>query len=97
MSKAVVYAIVNDQTGEAYVGSTSDFYQRMHVHKWRANPANAGKPNTTNKLYENMRRHGMTEFTFTILSSHKTVEAARKREAQLIRKYQPALNTIGKK
>lgn len=97
MTKPSVYAYVNQRTGELYIGSTMNAKQRQHCHAFRGNPANAGKPSTGGHLYDSMRKYGIDQFTFSVLSEHRTIKAARKQEARLIRLHQPALNKIGKK
>jgi len=94
---ASVYAYLNTVTSETYIGSTADHIKRRYCHAFRGNPINEGKPCTGGKLYDSMRKYGIDNFAFIIISKHKTVSAARKREAQLISLMKPELNTIGMK
>lgn len=94
---ACVYSYLNVITNEQYIGSTADHVKRQYCHAFRGNPINQGKSCTGGKLYDSMREYGIDNFVFVVLSKHRTVSAARKREAKLIGLIKPELNTVGKK
>lgn len=61
---SAVYKIVNEVTGDSYVGSSRNVFQRWVVHKllstWKRNPNKA--------LYKDMQKYGVDKFRFQILA-----------------------------
>ena len=60
---SAVYKIVNEVTGDFYVGSSNDVKRRWREHKrpseWHRQP--------NNQLYQNMQKYGVDKFRFQIL------------------------------
>ena len=59
---SAVYKIVNEVTGDSYIGSSRDVKRRWAAHKspsrWKYRP---------NKLYQDMYKYGVDKFRFQIL------------------------------
>lgn len=60
---SAVYKIVNEVTGDFYVGSSKDIYRRWKEHKkpstWKDQP--------NSSLYKDMQKYGVPKFRFQIL------------------------------
>lgn len=82
-------------TGEMYVGGTGDEKHRKACHMYRARTPK--DPRGHLPLYKAIRKYGIKNFEYDVISSHHTKEAMLKAEKKLIIKLQPAYNTIGKK
>jgi len=94
-TKHVVYCITNQVTGEQYVGITVCGQQvrralkiRMQKHVRRA--LTEGK---NWGLCSSIRDHGVEAFEYGILEFVRGRKPAHARERELIREFQPALNT----
>jgi group I intron endonuclease len=71
------YAIHNDQTGQAYVGSTEDFNRR-----WSKHVADLKRGTHINTLLQDAYdKHGIEAFTLKILGHYQTTEGLLKAEA----------------
>jgi hypothetical protein len=91
-----IYVITNIVTGEQYVGLTlasgnvkKRLKVRMQKHAERAR--NENKPWA---LCESLRNYGPESFTYGLLEIVRGKSAAHSRELELIRQYNPALNTL---
>jgi hypothetical protein len=92
-----VYVITNTYTNEQYIGITVKNYstpyktlkRRIQKHVQRAF---AESKNWT--LCESIRKWGAENFTFGLIQSVRGRSAAHQIERQLIRQYQPELNTF---
>lgn len=60
-----IYKITNTITGEFYIGSSSNIYQRWSSHKIRYKEKNSREYNK--KLYCSMREYGINNFKFEII------------------------------
>lgn len=94
-TKHVVYCITNTVTGEQYVGITVCGQQvrralkiRMQKHVRRAVTENRAWA-----LCESIREHGADSHTYGVLEFVRGRKPAHARERELIREFQPALNT----
>ncbi len=60
---SAVYKIVNEVTGDFYIGSSKNVYRRWKAHKkpstWKEHP--------NSKLYQDMQQYGVDKFEFQIL------------------------------
>lgn len=77
---AIVYTITNSLTKEVYVGKTVAPRQRWATHRYAARNGSEALPH----LYRNMRKHGIENFSFQVVSTHRTEEAAFDAEVNLI-------------
>ena len=59
-----IYKITNKQTGDIYIGQSVNVADRWKQHVKCGLGIDAS---ATNKLYNNMQRHGVWNFTFEIL------------------------------
>jgi hypothetical protein len=92
----LIYVIDNTITGEQYVGITvknvggvrKTLKRRIQKHCQRALTESHGWT-----LCESIRQHGPDAFRYGLLETIRGRAAAHARERQLIREYQPALNT----
>lgn len=92
-----VYVITNTYTSEQYIGITVKNYstayrtlrRRIQKHIQRAT---AETKNWT--LCENIRQWGAENFTFGLVDTVRGRAAAHQRERELIRQYNPQLNTF---
>ena len=57
-----IYRIVNNITGESYVGQSEDIEKRFSLHRSRVNNLRYN-----NKLYTNIRNYGIENFEFIVL------------------------------
>lgn len=94
-TRHVVYCITNTVTGEQYVGITVCGQQvrralkvRMQKHVRRAVTENRAWA-----LCESIREHGADSHTYGVLEFVRGRKPAHARERELIREFQPALNT----
>lgn len=91
----IVYVIVNNVTGERYVGITAgytkkDLTVRIQKHVWRAFNEDKGWA-----LCNSIVKYGTVAHTFGIHSIVRGKEAAHALERELIAIHQPALNSTG--
>jgi hypothetical protein len=91
-----IYCITNIVSGEQYVGLTlasgsvkKRLKVRMQKHAERAR--NENKPWA---LCESLRNYGPENHTYGLLEIVRGKSAAHSRELELIRQYNPALNTL---
>ena len=81
-----VYSIVNNVTGDLYIGSSKNIKQRWYVHKccssWKKQP--------NFKLYKDMAQYGLGNFIFEILEETSNI---REREQYWIDKLKPSYNS----
>ena len=91
-----LYVITNTVTGEQYLGLTAiscgamqALYVRVRKHIQRA------KTETKSwGLCESIRTHGTESFTYGLLEIVRGKKPAHKRETELIKQHNPALNTF---
>lgn len=94
----VIYCINNNITGEQYVGLTALSYKgnvkrtltrRMQKHYQRAMAEDKGWA-----LCESLRKYGAEAFTFGMIEMVRGKALAHERETQLIKQFNPKLNTF---
>lgn len=86
---SAVYKITNTITGDFYIGSSKNVYQRWADHKcpsvWKRRP--------NNPMYQDMHKYGVDKFTFQVLGS-VIPEYLKQVEQGLIEALQPTYNKI---
>lgn len=91
-----IYVITNTVTGEQYIGITAirtnlkkALWVRMQKHAQRARCETKDWG-----LCNSLREHGPESFTFGLLEIIRGKRPAHVRELELVRKYNPSLNTF---
>lgn len=91
-----IYVITNLVTGEQYVGLTvcsGSVKQRLKV-RMQKHAERARNENKNWALCNSLREYGPENFTYGLLEIVRGKKEAHARETQLIREYNPALNTF---
>lgn len=91
-----IYVITNQVTGEQYIGLTNintTVKQSLHV-RIRKHIQRAFAETKSWGLCENIRTHGTSSFTYGLLEVVRGKLAAHARETELIKMYNPKLNTF---
>ena len=91
-----IYVITNQVTGEQYIGLTninSTIKQSLHV-RVRKHIQRAFAETKSWGLCESIRAHGTASFTYGLLEVVRGKLAAHARENELIKTYNPSLNTF---
>ncbi len=87
-----VYKIVNEVTGDSYIGSSRNIYKRWASHKepskWKEHP--------NSKLYQDMQKYGVDKFRFQILVPVME-EYLKQVEQELIEMLNPTYNNYNAK
>ena len=94
-TKHAVYCITNTQTGEQYIGITVCGSQVRRALKIRIQK-HIRRALTENKdwaLCESIREHGVEAHTYGLIEIVRGRKPAHARERELIRTYNPVLNT----
>ena len=87
-SHAVIYRIINKETGEnLYIGSTTDYNRRMAQHKYNCNNPNAEHYNVP--IYKHIRELGGWEFVRHVMIEEFTTC---QNKMQLIRREQELID-----
>jgi group I intron endonuclease len=95
-TKHAIYCITNTVTNEQYVGITVCGNQLRRALKIRMQK-HIRRALTENKswaLCDSIRKHGTENFVYGVLEIVRGRLAAHSRERELVREYQPALNTV---
>ena len=85
MKIAGIYKVINNITGDFYIGSSKNIKQRWHQHK---NPA-FWKQHPNVKLYQDMVQYGRDNFTFEIIEE---TDSLKEREQYWVDKLKPSYN-----
>lgn len=91
-----IYVITNIVTGDQYLGLTginSTVKQSLHV-RIRKHIQRAYSESKSWGLCENIRKYGPESFTYGLLEIVRGKMQAHNRENELIKQYNPALNTF---
>lgn len=86
LGKYVVYKITSTHTGKVYIGSTDKYRKCILQHIYNA------RVNQPGKLYDDMRKHGATNFKFEILLRCKSRPECDLAEEEYIREYDSRIN-----
>jgi len=90
MSTAAVYTLKNMLTGEMYIGSSSNIYQRRNQHLSSLRRGKGRHP----RLQSNWNQYGESAFQFEILERIKDTTELREREQFWMDRLKPALNIL---
>lgn len=77
-----IYIITNKQNNKSYIGQSSDIYKRWKKHKQEKNNFE-----NHSELYEDMRKYGLSNFTFKILEITPLLYTLDYKEIYYIKKY----------
>jgi hypothetical protein len=94
-----IYCIQNMKTGEQYIGLTAVIYNgntKRTLHRRFLKHVQRAK--TENKdwgLSRSIRKYGAESFQIALVEVVRGKKAAHARETELIKQYQPRLNTFG--
>jgi hypothetical protein len=91
-----IYVITNNVTGEQYVGLTlasGNVKNRLKV-RMQKHIRRALTENKDWTLCKSIRQHGVESFSYGLLEIVRGKSAGHKRELELIRQHNPALNTL---
>ena len=81
-----VYKIINSLNKKAYIGITKDVKERFAYHRTRYNKDNK-KEYVEKLLYKAFRKYGVENFKFLVLYENLSVEEAKNKEIELIKKF----------
>lgn len=81
-----VYKIINSFNKKSYIGITNDIKERFEYHKTRYNKKNK-KEFIEKPLYKAFRKYGIENFKFIVLYEGLTIEEAKSKEIELIKKF----------
>ena len=85
----IVYKATNVVNGKTYIGvTTKTLERRVYEHLWTAKMRRPGARLLTRAI----RKHGEDSFTFEVLESYQTIEAAMAGERQHIERLKPQYN-----
>lgn len=92
----LIYQLTLAETGECYIGLTqmNGGYRKSLLNRFKAHCKRArNEPEKNWALLEAIRAHGPDAFEVVLLEKIRGKFRAHQRELELIRKYQPELNT----
>jgi len=81
-----VYKIINSLNKKSYIGITNDIKARFNYHKTRYNKVNK-KELIEKPLYKAFRKYGIENFKFIVLYDNLSVEEAKNKEIEMIKKF----------
>lgn len=89
-----VYKIVNSLNKKAYIGITKDIEERFAYHRTRYDK-NSKNEYIDKPLYKAFRKYGVENFKFIVLYDNLTIEEAKKKEIELIKKFKTLTHEKG--
>lgn len=81
-----VYKIINSLNKKSYIGITNDINERFNYHRTRYDKITK-KEYIEKPLYKAFRKYGIENFKFIVLYKNLSVERAKEKEIELIRKF----------
>lgn len=93
----VLYRIECTDTGDSYIGLTVSLgraFLRSVKIRWQKHVSRAMKENKNWKLYEFLRNHIESEYSYEIVEVIRGRKSAYNRERELIMEMEPTLNTF---
>lgn len=91
--KHIIYVLTNTVTQEQYVGITAGFQKKQLRVRVQKHIRRALTEGLTWSLCQSIRTHGPDAFTYGIFEIVRGKKEAHQRERELIREYNPRLNT----
>lgn len=89
-----VYKIINTVNGKSYIGITKNIKSRFAFHRTRYNKRTK-KEYFEKPLYKAFRKYGIENFKFLVLYEGLTLEDAKKKEVELIKKFKTLTHENG--
>lgn len=89
-----VYKIINTVNGKSYIGITKNIKSRFAFHRTRYNKRTK-KEYLEKPLYKAFRKYGIEKFKFLVLYEGLTLEDAKKKEVELIKKFKTLTHENG--
>lgn len=89
-----VYKIINTINKKSYIGITKNIESRFNFHKTRYNK-NSKTEYIEKPLYKAFRKYGIENFKFLILYDGITLEEAKNKEVELIKKFKTLTHENG--
>lgn len=89
-----VYKIINTVNGKSYIGITKNIESRFAFHRTRYNKRTK-KEYLEKPLYKAFRKYGIENFKFLVLYEGLTLEDAKKKEVELIKKFKTLTHENG--
>lgn len=89
-----VYKIINSLNKKSYIGITNNIKSRFAYHKNRYNKTNK-QEYIEKPLYKAIRKHGIENFKFIVLYSNLSVNEAKDKEIEMIKKFKSLTHENG--
>ena len=89
-----VYKIINTLNKKSYIGITKNIESRFNFHKTRYNK-NSKTEYIEKPLYKAFRKYGIENFKFLVLYVDVTLEEAKSKEVELIKKFKTLTHENG--
>lgn len=89
-----VYKIINSLNKKSYIGITNDINERFNYHRTRYDKITK-KEYIEKPLYKAFRKYGIENFKFIVLYKNLSVERAKEKEIELIRKFKTLTHENG--
>lgn len=89
-----VYKIINTVNKKSYIGITKNIESRFNFHKMRYNKVSK-REYIEKPLYKAFRKYGIENFKFLVLYKDLTVDEAKNKEVELIKKFKTLVHENG--
>lgn len=89
-----VYKIINSLNKKSYIGITNDINERFNYHRTRYDKITK-KEYIEKPLYKAFRKYGIENFKFIVLYKNLSIERAKEKEIELIRKFKTLTHENG--
>lgn len=89
-----VYKIINSINKKSYIGITKNIKSRFEFHKTRYNKISK-KEYIEKPLYKAFRKYGIENFKFIVLYENLSIEEAKEKEVELIKKFRTLTHENG--
>ena len=89
-----VYKIINSLNKKSYIGITKDINERFNYHRTRYDKITK-KEYIEKPLYKAFRKYGIENFKFIVLYKNLSIECAKEKEIELIRKFKTLTHENG--
>lgn len=89
-----VYKIINSLNKKSYIGITNDINERFNYHRTRYDKITKNEY-IEKPLYKAFRKYGIENFKFIVLYKNLSIERAKEKEIELIRKFKTLTHENG--